>query len=210
MFDTSASLLEELRTRPSEQAWQLLVEIYDAMFRSWLRSAGVSSEDCDDLVQEILIVMMRKLPEFEHKGQRGSFRHWAKQVAFNCARQWWRAKKRIPLATGDSAFLQQLNQLEDPHSQRSEQWDQLHDRVVLQRLLDLIQLEVDQRAWQIFSRYVIKGEPAATVAETLGVKPGYVYVTRSRILSRLRKLAEGLVEGVDVKAWPFGKKLPSL
>ena len=197
MVDTSASLLEQLQTRPSDQAWQRMVQIYDPMFRGWLKSYSVSAGDCDDLVQEILLVLMRKLPEFEYNGRPGSFRAWAKQVALNCVRRSWRTKQRAPLATGDSDFLQQLNQLEDPHSQLSREWDRQHDRVVVQKLLHLIQANVEPQIWQAFSLHVVHGEPVAAVAERLGVKPGYVYVAKSRILSRLRELADGLVDEIE-------------
>lgn len=198
MPDTSASLLEELRTRPSEQAWQRMVQVYDSLFRGWLTAQGVHPDDSDDLVQEILLVMMRKLPEFEHQGKPGSFRAWARQVALNCVRRSWRTKKRVPVATGDSEFLSYLNQLSDAGSELTQEWDRQHDRVVVQRLLDLIRVDSDSQVWEAFSLHVVKGEPVSTVTETLGVKPGYVYVAKSRILNRLRELADGLVDGKNI------------
>lgn len=156
MPDTSASLLEELRTRPSEQAWQRMVQVYDSLFRGWLTAQGVHPDDSDDLVQEILLVMMRKLPEFKHQGKPGSFRAWARQVALNCVRRSWRTKKRVPVATGDSEFLSYLNQLSDAGSELTQEWDRQHDRVVVQRLLDLIRVDSDPQLWEAFSLHVVK------------------------------------------------------
>lgn len=175
-----------------------MVQVYDSLFRGWLTAQGVHPDDSDDLVQEILLVMMRKLPEFEHQGKPGSFRAWARQVALNCVRRSWRTKKRVPVATGDSEFLSYLNQLSDAGSELTQEWDRQHDRVVVQRLLDLIRVDSDSQVWEAFSLHVVKGEPVSTVTETLGVKPGYVYVAKSRILNRLRELADGLVDGKNI------------
>lgn len=198
-MDTSVSLLEEARTRRSEDAWQRMVEIYDPLFRGWLNSLGVSSQDCDDLVQEILVVILRKLPKFEFTGQPGSFRAWAKRVALNCVREAWRSKKRVPRAMGGSNFVEQLDRLVDPASQVSRDWDRQHDRIVVQRLMDHIRVKADPQVWQAFSLHAIQGMPVAAVAESLGVTPNYVYVAKSRIVSRLRELAKGLVDELSLE-----------
>ncbi len=196
-MDTPQSLLRELRDNPSDQVWQRLVHAYDSLFRVWLRSQGVSEEDCDDLVQEILLVMMRKLPEFKHAGTPGAFRAWAKRVAVNCARNFWKAKGRVPVAQGGSGFLEHLNQLGDSTSELSREWDRQHERVVVQRLLDHIREDAAPQMWEAFSQHVVNGRSAGEVADTLGVTTGYVYLAKSRILSRLREYADGIIEDFE-------------
>lgn len=150
MAKTSVTLLHEICTSPSEQAWQRLVQIYGGLFRGWLISQGVRPSDCDDLVQEILMVMMQKLPGFEHNGRSGAFRSWARQIALNCIRESWRAKNRSVAATNDSEFLDSLFDLEDPSSELSREWDRKHDRAVIETLFDLVEAETDPRSWQAF------------------------------------------------------------
>jgi RNA polymerase sigma-70 factor (ECF subfamily) len=48
--------------------------------------------------------------------------------------------------------------------------------------------------WQAFRRYVLEGEPAARVAEELGLSLNSVLLAKSRLLNRLRQEAAGLVE----------------
>jgi RNA polymerase sigma-70 factor (ECF subfamily) len=48
--------------------------------------------------------------------------------------------------------------------------------------------------WQAFRRYVLEGEPAARVAEELGLSLNSVILAKSRVLNRLRQEAAGLVE----------------
>src|SRR4051794_39092846 len=64
MEQTSASLLERLR-RPDEQAaWARFVELYTPLLFSWARRRGLQHQDADDLIQEVLVVLAQRLPEF--------------------------------------------------------------------------------------------------------------------------------------------------
>jgi RNA polymerase sigma-70 factor (ECF subfamily) len=74
MSETSVSLLERLRSRPDNAAWQRLVELYTPLLHGWLRRHGLRSSDVDDLVQDALAVVVRELPRFEHGQRTGSFR----------------------------------------------------------------------------------------------------------------------------------------
>jgi RNA polymerase sigma-70 factor (ECF subfamily) len=64
MSETSTSLLDRLRLQPDQQAWQRLVELYTPLIRGWLRRHALLDQDADDVVQEVLSVVVRRLPEF--------------------------------------------------------------------------------------------------------------------------------------------------
>ena len=87
-----------------------------------------------------------------------------------------------------------LDQLEDPASDLSRRWDREHDEFVLHRLLDLIEPEFRPATWQAFRRQVIDGAPAEMVAAELGLTVNAVLIAKSRVLSHLRRNAEGLVD----------------
>ena len=48
--------------------------------------------------------------------------------------------------------------------------------------------------WQACRRYVLEGEPAARVAEELGLSLNSVLLAKSRVLNRLRQEAAGRIE----------------
>src|SRR5262245_49776422 len=101
MSETSASLLDRLRLTPDEESWRRLVELYTPLIRGWLgRHARL--QDADDLVQEVLSVVVRKLPQFVRQPRTGAFRRWLKSITVNCLRDSWRRDRGRPLATGDS------------------------------------------------------------------------------------------------------------
>src|SRR5262249_7484087 len=137
MDETSVSLLERLRHQPAAADWQRLVELYTPLIRAWLRRHAPQLRDVDDVVQDVLTVVVRRLPECEHQ-RTGSFRRWLKSITVNCLRDHWKRQRHRPVGTGDSDFLDLLQQLEDPRSEPSRLWDEEHDRHVAQRLLEMI------------------------------------------------------------------------
>jgi DNA-directed RNA polymerase specialized sigma24 family protein len=58
----------------------------------------VPSQDVDDLVQEVLGVVVRELPRFDHAGRPGSFRAWLRAVTVNRLRTSWRSQRAQPAA----------------------------------------------------------------------------------------------------------------
>ncbi len=64
MSETSTSLLDRLRRSPDEEAWRQLTELYTPLIRGWLRRYALLDQDADDVVQDVLAGVVRRLPEF--------------------------------------------------------------------------------------------------------------------------------------------------
>jgi RNA polymerase sigma-70 factor (ECF subfamily) len=109
-------------------------------------------------------------------------------------RDYLRRQQYRPAATGDSDFLRQLDELESPQSALSRQWDREHDEHVAASLLRRVQGDFAPATWQAFRRHVLDAEPAARVAEELGLSLNSVLLAKSRVLKRLRQELAGLVE----------------
>jgi RNA polymerase sigma-70 factor (ECF subfamily) len=192
MLDTSVSLLERLRTQADAVSWQRLVALYTPLLQSWLRRNGVTDNDVDDLVQEVLATLARELPNFHYDPERGSFRGWLYMITMNRLRMFWRSRRAIPLATGDSGFAKSLDELEDPQSASSSLWDCEHDRHVVRQLLIMLQPEFEAATWRAFQLVALEGIEATAVAAELGISLNAVYLAKYRVLRRLRHEIRGL------------------
>jgi len=194
MSETSISLLERLHSRPDNDSWQRLIGLYTPLLHGWLRRYGLQSSDVDDLVQDVLAVVVRELPQFQHNHRPGAFRRWLRTILVHRLRNFWRGRAARPLAAGDSDLAQLLEQLEDPDSGLSRLWDEEHDRHVIQRLLAVIEPEFTASTWQAFRRVALEGKDEETVAADLGLSLHAVFVAKSRVLCRLRREANGLID----------------
>lgn len=194
MTQTSLTLLDRLKQEPDSQAWQLLVEIYSPLIRRWLRHQGVYDAEADDLVQEVLTVVVRKLPTFQRRDQVGAFRCWLRTITVNCLRAHWRSLKKQPQGTGDSDCWQMLNQLEDSNSQLSREWDREHDLHLTKYLLDKIRPGFSASTWKAFRQVTLEGKKPDEVAAELGITTNAVFIAKSRVLTRLREVGAGLID----------------
>jgi len=194
MSETSASLLDRVKQQHDSASWQCLVDLYSPLIHGWLKRQGVLEQDVNDLVQEVFVVVVRRLPEFQRGAQVGSFRCWLRTITVNCLRDFWRKKKCQPKATGDSNFLEMLHALDDPNSGLSRLWDQEHDQYVTRHLLALIRPKFEAKTWEAFERTAIQGHSADEVAADLGISVNAVFIAKSRVLSRLRQEAAGLLD----------------
>lgn len=192
MSDTSLTLLDRLQREPDPSAWERLVGIYAPLIGRWLARTPLQAADHEDLIQEVLGIVVRKLPEFQRRRE-GSFRTWLRVVTANCVRTHWRSEKYRPIATGDSDFLRKLNELEDPASAPAKAWDAEHDRHVVRRLLEMIGPQFEESSLLAFRKVVLEGQKPSKVAADLGISVNAVLLAKSKILRRLRREIEGLI-----------------
>ena len=192
-METSASLLERLRTSGDEAAWRRLDQLYRPLVLRWLLRDPSLRDDSDDLAQEVMAVLVRELPGFQRR-RNGSFRRWLRTVTAHRVAAHYRSRQHRPRALGGAAEESPLAQLADCQSGLSRQWDREHDRYVLGRLLELIAPLFEPATLAAFRRVAVEGVEPARAAEELGLSLNAVLIAKSRVLSRLRQEAEGLID----------------
>jgi len=196
MNETSLSLLARVRQTGDSEDWNRLVELYAPLMRKWLRAYEVNGADADDLVQEVLTVLSQELPKFNHNERIGAFRSWLRRILVHRLQNHWRGRKHHPPAKGGSSLLEQLHQLEDENSQLSRVGNEQHDRDLIARLMELVRPKFEPKTWEAFRRQMFEGQKPTQVAVDLDMVLGSVYVARNRVLTALRREAEGLVDSL--------------
>lgn len=193
MSDTPVSLLERIRGSGADASWARLVDAYGPMIRRWLGQAGMVETDIDDIVQEVLVVVLKKLPEFDRQ-RTGSFRNWLRQVTLNCLRDYRKAVRRRRMATDDSKVEQIIHELADADSRLSRLWNAEHDQQLLRYLLKQVRGSFSPATIEAFTRVVLDERSPDEVAAELGMTVNAVFIAKSRVLARLRENGAGLIE----------------
>lgn len=194
MTETSASLLDRVRQQTDSQAWQRLLAVYTPLIRGWLRrDVRLKEQDADDVVQEVLAVVARRIALFDRQ-RTGSFRAWLKSITLNCIRQILRKSQRHDGGAGGDDILERLQQLEDPLGLMSLQWDREHDEFVMKQLLTDVRRHFTDSTWRAFERVALDDASADDVAAELGMTANAVFIARSRVMTRLRQEAAGLID----------------
>ena len=192
--NTSFSLLDRLRQGPNETAWLRMVDLYTPLIRGWLRRHALLDQDADDVVQEVLAVVVRRLPEFQKQPQVGAFRRWLRTITVNCLRELWRSQRYRPRALGNVEFGNILDQLQDSESALSKIWDQEHDRYMARHLLDRVRSRFEEKTWRAFQRVALEGASVDEAARELEMTVNAVFIAKSRVIHALRQEGQGLLE----------------
>lgn len=178
-METPGSLLQRLREPQPQHAWTRFVHLYTPLLYHWARRLGLQEPDAADLVQDVLLLLVGKLPEFTYDHNK-SFRAWLRTVMRNC----WRNRcRRVELPR--EAHPPNLDEVADADAENLLSETEYRQWLV-GRALELMQSEFQATTWKACWECVVSGRSAAEVADELGISIGAVYVAKSRVLSRLR------------------------
>jgi len=187
---TQATLLVRVRDRNDHEAWGRFVDIYTPVVYGYARRQGLQDADAADLTQDVMRSVAGAITKFRYDRRRGTFRGWLFTVARNKLRNFLTAAGRRERASGDSNVLQMLGKIPDQDANNSSVWDDEYDRRLFSWAADRVQEEFTASTWDAFWRNGVEGQPAAVVADGLGLSVGAVYVAKCRVVARLRKEIE--------------------
>lgn len=187
MTTTSVTLLERLKKPDDQAAWERFADLYTPLLLCWARRAGLTEADAADHVQDVLLLLLDKLPAFAYD-QRQNFRGWLRTVALNKLREQLRRRK-VTAAGGD---VDQLHDVAVPDG-LEQYWDTEYHQHLVACALNIMQSEFESTTWRACWEHTVSGRSAAEVGRELGLSEGAVYVAKSRVLRRLRHELAGLL-----------------
>ncbi len=187
MHTTSVSLLERLRLPQEEKAWERFVELYTPLLIYWARNAGLQTQDAVDLVQDVFVTLLQKLPEFRYD-QSKSFRSWLRTIVMNKWRDGQRKVQRRP-AAGEKG----LSGVADK-SGADAFWEREYREQLFRRALEIMKAEFEPATWQACWAVVVEGRSSRDVAKELGMTENAVYLAKFRVMRKLRREFEDMLD----------------
>ncbi len=188
--ETRPSLLLRLRDSRDQQAWSTFLEIYQPLIYRVIRQRRVQDADVREVTQEVLLAVANSIDQWEADPQRGTFRGWLSTITRNLVVNFLIKQSRYPRGSGDSDFRRGLEALPAPGGNESALFDVEERRQIFRWAADRIRPEFRESNWQAFWLTAVEGQGAIEVARKLGISPGLVYVSRNRIMKRLREKVE--------------------
>jgi len=209
LIPTRESLLSRLKDWEDRESWQDFFDTYWRLIYGMARKAGLSDAEAQDIVQETVISVARKIEGFKYDPAVCSFKSWMLQLTrwriINQLkkREWegagWAHRTgpagKTPAArsTDDTATVERIP---DPAGFDLESiWDEEWEKNLLAAALERVKRQVDPEQFQIFDLYCLEQWPARNVAATLGIGVGRVYLARHRIGRLLKKEVSKLERG---------------
>jgi len=188
--ETRASLILRLPDAADVAAWDEVVAIYAPLIRRLAVAQGMQPADADDLVQEVFSAIARSVSGWLDRADRGGFRAWLLTIARNAAVNLLTRRGTQSLAVGGDDEAQMLADVATPESEVSSQFDLEYRREVFRWAAVQVQQQVAETTWSAFWLTHVDGQTVADVAQRLKVSVGTVYVSRSRVMNRLKEVVK--------------------
>jgi RNA polymerase sigma-70 factor (ECF subfamily) len=181
---TRITLLGRLRRDPTNQAaWAEFVDHYGPRIYAWCRKWNLQEADAQDVTQNVLLKLARKMGEFAYDPSR-SFRAWLKTLTYHAWADFLDGRRRPGQGSGDSQTLDILNRVE-AREDLVRQLEEEFDRELLEEAMARVRLRVAPQTWQAFVLTALEGLTGAEAAKRIPMQVAQVFVAKRRVQKML-------------------------
>jgi RNA polymerase sigma factor (sigma-70 family) len=193
---TRRSLVDRLANWDDQKRWQEFFDTYWRLIYSTARKSGLTDAEAQEVVQETVITVAKKIDKLKYDPAIGSFKGWLLQITR------WRIvdqfRKREPGGAKrphipDDRLTATIERVPDAHVVDLDAvWEAEWKDNLFEAAIARAKKKVDPKQFQIFDCYVRKEWPAQKVADQLRVNIGQVYLARHRVSAVLKKEIKAL------------------
>ncbi|MDA1050688.1 MAG: sigma-70 family RNA polymerase sigma factor [Planctomycetota bacterium] len=185
LSETSQTLLSKLKDPADQQAWEDFVQRYGSRIYAWCMKSGLSDADACDVLQEVLVRLLKRFPSFSYNRQQGKFRNYLRTITENVIRDSLRKHQyRADQGVGGSTAQEKLAWVEDPGDAIAHLMEDLDNEFWRENLAsiveDLKKRRKNQTDLQVFELHELQGLSHEDIAEQLGKSREAVYTLLSR------------------------------
>jgi RNA polymerase sigma-70 factor (ECF subfamily) len=193
---TSATLLGKLRLDPTDETvWAEFVERYGPKVYEWCRRWNLSDADAEDVTQNVLIVLARKMGDFAYDPSK-SFRGWLKTLTRHAWSDFLQMRSRPGRGSGDSRVAHELESIE-ARDDLVARLNAEFDHELLEEASVRVRLRVEPRTWEAFYLTAVERLSGAETGAKLGMQVVTVFKAKSKVQKMLREELHNLELGSD-------------
>jgi RNA polymerase sigma factor (sigma-70 family) len=199
-FATRSSFVKRLRDWNDQMTWNQFFGIYGQIILSTARRAGLEPQEAEDVVQETILSVAKKMPDFVYDRSRCSLGGWVRHVAELRIIDQFRRRRNREIQV---AHPVDESEMASPHpfggavglgesESVDAEWQEAWKQHVLAMAMGRLQLKVSPEHFQIFHALAVDGKTAPQTARLLGVRVTQVYVVRHRLTRLLTREVQRL------------------
>ncbi len=190
---TRRTLLSRLRNLDDQESWRTFFDLYWRLLYNVARKSGLDDSGAQEIVQDTVIAVARKMPEFRYDPARGTFRQWLLRITrrriIDHLRRIYRQPPKAEVAP------ESLDEAEEHAAAITDQsanaidaaWDEEWEKSTFDAALARVRAAINPRHFQVFDYCVLKEWPASKVATTLGLNAAQVYLAKHRVAQAMKR-----------------------
>ena len=204
LFDpisTRHSLLNRLKDWGDQTSWQDFFNTYSRLIYNVAVKAGLSDTEAQEVVQETVIAVARKIGDFKTDSSHGSFSAWLMQLTRWRIADQWRKRKLGPAPThtgaggwrtesrsDDTGSTGPIERVPDPASMALDAvWHTEWEKHLMAAALERVKQQVSPRQFQMFDLHVLQNQSVQETASTLQASVASVYMAKHRVARLVKR-----------------------
>lgn len=186
-------MLSRLRNLEDRESWRTFFDRYWRLLYNVARKSGLPDDQAQDVVQETVIAVARKMPEFRYDPAKGSFKGWLLLICRRRIQDHFR--RRYSLSQGPQWASEELASVAEnlsdsvlpPDAQIDGVWEEEWRENIFRAALDRVRQRADPKQYQVFDFCVLQNERPGEVARMLGLSPAQVYLAKHRMTAAVKR-----------------------
>jgi RNA polymerase sigma-70 factor (ECF subfamily) len=204
LFDpipTQHSLLNRLKDWGDQTSWQDFFNTYSRLIYNVATKAGLSDTEAQEVVQETVIAVARKIGEFKADPAHGSFSAWLMRLTRWRIADQFRKRNKVGQASrlsgagetpavrsDDTGSTGPIERVPDPASMALDTvWHTEWEKHLMAAALERVKQQVSPRQFQMFDLHVLQNQSVQETANTLQASVASVYMAKHRVARLVKK-----------------------
>jgi RNA polymerase sigma-70 factor (ECF subfamily) len=189
-------LLDRLRNWEDQTSWREFFDTYWKFIYTMAIRSGLSDQEAEDVVQETVTSVAKKMPEFQYDPQRCSFKGWLMHVTrlriVDQLRRRQPYSNKLRFSDRDSTQTPTVERVADPSADAAFEgaWEEEWERNLIDAAMERVKLRVKPDHYQIFYLSAVKGLATNEVARSLQINAARVYLIRHRLAKEVKREIE--------------------
>ena len=169
-----------------EESWETFYASYSRLIYAIGDRGGLSADDCEDLVQEIMRTVFCGRDSFRYDSTAGKFRTYLTGIVKHKVCDFYRRRDNRMVTADDETMSEAVDPSDRLDEVCSEEWK---NHIMNTALMELRE-KVEPETFDAFQMYVLQERRPKEVAESLSISESAVYVYKNRCVAQLRSIVE--------------------
>lgn len=185
---TRHSLLTRLKNWEDQDGWKRFFDTYWRLIYATAINSGCSEAEAQEVVQETVLSVAKKMREFKYDPSIGCFKGWL----FRLTR--WRVADQMRKRRGNHVPLESVTPsvdaattVDSAETLQTSEWEQRWKENLMDAAMERVKEHISPKQWQIFDLYALRHWRVSDVAQTLGVPAAQVYLVKCRVVALVKK-----------------------
>jgi len=195
LIPTRATLLLRLKDWHDHSSWQDFFDTYWNLIYGIAVKSGLKPEEAQDVVQETMLYVAKKIPDFKYNPAQGSFKGWLLNITrwrINDQYRKNKSGKTVDKPVDGETSSEPVMEEAAANPELAKLWDQEWENNLLTAAITKARRRLDPQQYQIFDFYVHKGWAPERISKTFGIPVAQIYLIKHRVTEAIREEVDRL------------------